>query len=131
MTELNITGILVATVAGMILGALWYSSLLFGNAWMKCIGKTPDTLGKPTVPMIGSVIASLLSATGVALMFSLIDVSSLPVAIGTVLILGLLIIFPALLSDNLFCGWGARLLVIQSGYRAASVILMSLAMHYV
>jgi len=131
MTELNITGILVATVAGMILGALWYSPLLFGNAWMKCIGKTPDTLGKPTVPMIGSVIASLLSATGVALVFSLIEVSSLPVAIGTGLILGLLIIFPALLSDNLFCGWGAKLLVIQSGYRATSVILMSLAMYYV
>jgi hypothetical protein len=41
-------------------------------------------------------------------------------------IVGFLIIFPALFSDNLFCGWGTSLLFIQSGYRILTVILMSL-----
>ena len=131
MVELNLLGIFVATIIGMFLGALWYSPILFGNAWMKCIGRTPDTLGKPTVPMIGSIIASLLMAVGVSLLFSILGISDLKTTflIGT--ILGLLIIFPALLSDNLFCGWGYQLLFIQSGYRALSVFLMSLAMYYV
>ena len=124
-------GILVATIIGMILGALWYSPVLFGNAWMKCIGKTPETLGKPTIPMIGSIIASLLTAIGVSLLFSILNVADLSTAISVGLILGLFIIFPALLSDNLFCGWGNKLLMIQSGYRAVSVFLMSLAMFYV
>ena len=34
----NYLAILVAAVAGMIVGALWYSPLLFGNVWMKLMG---------------------------------------------------------------------------------------------
>ena len=131
MSAFNLPGILVAALAGMFLGALWYSPLLFGKAWMRAIGKTPETLGLPTGPMIGSMIASVLSAVGVSLIFFLIGVDSLDVALGVGMILGLLIIFPALLSDNLFCGWGSRLLLIQSGYRVLSVVLMSLVMQLV
>ena len=53
------------------------------------------------------------------------------VAVGVGLVLGLLIVFPALLSDNLFCRWGTKLLMIQSGYRVMSVVLMSLALYFV
>jgi len=81
--------------------------------------------------MIGSIFASLMTALGVSLLFSLINVSSLLTAAGIGAILGLLIIFPAMLSDNLFCGWGNKLLFIQSGYRAMSVALMSVALYYV
>lgn len=131
MLEINFIGVLVATVIGMLLGALWYSPILFGNAWMKCIGKTPETLGKSTIPMIGSIFASLITALGVSFLFSLINVSSLTTAVGIGTTLGFLIIFPAMLSDNLFCGWGNKLLLIQSGYRAVSVTLMSVALYYV
>lgn len=131
MNELNIIAILVATIIGMFLGAIWYSPLLFGDAWMKCIGKTPETLGKPTIPMIGSVVASFLTALGISILFSFISVTDLSTAASIGAVLGLLIIFPALLSDNLFCGWGKRLLLIQSGYRTTSVFLMSLAIYYV
>lgn len=131
MTELNILGIFAATFIGMALGALWYSPVLFGNAWMKCINKTPENLGKPTIPMLGSIVASILTAVGLSLLFSFINVTGVSMAISIGAILGLLIIFPALLSDNLFCGWGNTLLLIQSGYRITSIMLMSLAMYYV
>lgn len=131
MIELNLLGILVAIIIGMLLGALWYSPILFGKAWLECIGKTPETLGKSAIPMIGSIIASLLTALGVSLLFSILGISDLKTSIIVGIVLGLLIIFPALLSDNLFCGWGNKLLIIQSGYRAISVFLMSMAMHYV
>lgn len=128
--ELNGLGIAVATVLGMVLGAMWYSPLLFGNVWMKCIGKTADTLGKPTGPMLGSIVASLLSAIGVSLLFSALKVDSFQMASLIGGILGLLIVFPAMLSDSLFCGWGWQLLWIQVGYRALSVFLMSLVMYF-
>ena len=127
----NLIGVVVATVIGMILGAVWYSPVLFGNRWMQCIGKTPETLGSPTGPMIGSVFASLMSAVGVSLVHAYIGVDSLSMGIGMGLILGVLIVFPALLSDNLFCGWGTELLLIQSGYRILSVLLMSIAVTYI
>lgn len=101
---LNLAGILVATFIGMALGALWYSPLLFGKRWIESIGKTPDTLGGSTLPMIGSVVANLMTAVDVSILFSFIDVESISMGIAIGLTLGLLIIFPALISDNLFCG---------------------------
>ena len=41
----NWPAILAATVAGMLLGALWYSPLLFGKAWMRALGKTEAEVG--------------------------------------------------------------------------------------
>lgn len=131
MFEINLIGVLAATIVGMLLGALWYSPVLFGKAWMESIGKTPETLGKPMVPMIGSIVANILTAVGVSLLFSVIDITDLSSAFSVGVILGLLIIFPAMLSDNLFCGWGNRLLLIQSGYRVLSVTLVSVTLYLV
>jgi hypothetical protein len=44
--ELPLVAITLATFLGMLLGALWYSPLLFGQQWLRCIGKTPEKLGK-------------------------------------------------------------------------------------
>jgi hypothetical protein len=115
-----------ATLAGMVLGALWYSPLLFGHQWMRSLGKTTDTLGSQTRPMIGSVLANFLTALGLFLLFNLMSSVDLTMAITVGAIVGFLIIFPALLSDNLFCRWGTSLLFIQSGYRILTAILMSL-----
>ncbi|MBV1916384.1 MAG: DUF1761 domain-containing protein [Pseudomonadales bacterium] len=128
---LNIAGIITATFTGMVLGGLWYSPVLFGKQWMTAINKTPETIGTPTGPMMGSIVASLLTATGISILYSFIGIEQLIDAIKIGLCLGVLIVFPALLSDNLFCGWGTRLLVIQSGYRILAILLMSIAMFYV
>lgn len=66
---LNLLGIIGATVIGMVLGALWYSPPPFGTQWMQCIGKTPETIGDTTKPLMGSIFASLLSAIGVSVIF--------------------------------------------------------------
>ena len=39
----NYLAILVATVSTFLLGGLWYSPVLFGNAWMKEMGFTPES----------------------------------------------------------------------------------------
>lgn len=41
---INYLAVLVAAVAGMILGALWFSPLLFGNLWVKLNGMTAAQL---------------------------------------------------------------------------------------
>ena len=124
----QLTTILTATFIGMVLGALWYSPLLFGNQWMAAIGKTPETVGKQTLPIMASIIANLLTALGIAIIFSLVGVEGLMMGIGIGFTLGVLLVFPALLSDNMFCGWGIQLLLIQSGYRLLSILLMSITL---
>ena len=121
---------LAATFAGMLLGALWYSPLVFGKQWMACIGKTQEQLGSQLIPMLGSVVASFLTAFGVSLIFLWLGVDNLAMGIHVAVVLGLFIVFPALLSDNLFCGWGSKLLLIQVGYRALSILLMCIVLVY-
>lgn len=35
LSEINYLAVLVATLSTMVLGFLWYSPVLFGNAWVK------------------------------------------------------------------------------------------------
>jgi len=63
-TAINYLAVLVAGVAYMILGALWYSPVLFGSAWMKGIGKTKEQVTKDAsflnylIGLVGAFIAS-------------------------------------------------------------------------
>jgi len=123
--------IVPAAIVGMVLGALWYSPVLFGNAWMVAVGKNRASLSKPTRAMIGSAVACLLMAFGVSVLFQAIGVESLFTAISVGAVLGLLIIFPAMLSDNLFCEWGIALLVIQFGYRFLKIMAMSVVVYFI
>jgi membrane-associated HD superfamily phosphohydrolase len=42
MSTLNIWAVLVAAVSAFVLGALWYSKIMFGNAWMTAAGLTEE-----------------------------------------------------------------------------------------
>jgi len=48
--DINFLAILVSGIAAMLIGALWYSPLLFGKVWMKAIGKTEEDLKKDFNP---------------------------------------------------------------------------------
>ena len=122
--QLNWIAVLVAALSGMVLGAVWYSPLAFGNAWLKALGKSEDELASPLVAMAGSAIACLVSAVSMAL---LIYVSGLAGWTGGALIgltAGIGIVAMTMLSDSLFSGWGWPLYLIQAGYRVLYLIVM-------
>ena len=50
MPSVSLTATLVATLAGVALGALWYGPL-FGRAWMKATGTTPDDIRRDFKPV--------------------------------------------------------------------------------
>ena len=41
---INWTILLIASLVPMVLGFIWYHPKVFGNAWMKAIGMSPDTM---------------------------------------------------------------------------------------
>ena len=43
---INYLAVLVSAIIGMIIGALWYSPLLFGKLWMKLSGMTEKQLNE-------------------------------------------------------------------------------------
>ena len=62
MPDINLLAVLVAIVASGVLGALWYSPLLFLRSWVRAAGREP--VQSPTV-----YAATFLSAVAAALAF--------------------------------------------------------------
>jgi hypothetical protein len=74
---INIFAIIVIAVIYWILGALWYSKVLFGNLWMKSIGKTEDELEMKASSFIGSAIISFMIPLFLAMLLELIGTINL------------------------------------------------------
>ncbi len=71
-TAINYWAVLVAALAYMILGAIWYSPALFGGAWMRGIGKTKEQVaaGFSPVKFLWALIGSFIAAYGIARIMS-------------------------------------------------------------
>ena len=68
IVTMNWWAIIVAAIVYMALGAVWYSPMLFGNAWMKGIGKTKEqlTAGLSPLSYVWALVLSFLAAYGIA-----------------------------------------------------------------
>ncbi|HEX6462053.1 MAG TPA: DUF1761 domain-containing protein [Candidatus Saccharimonadales bacterium] len=59
----NWWGVILATLSTMVVGSIWYTPKVFGNKWMKLIGKSEKELGKNGMwPMVITLIVSFISA---------------------------------------------------------------------
>lgn len=65
MARTNPLAILVAAAAAFVVGALWYSPLLFGDAYMALRGLSPDALSAATPPP-GELMAEFVRCLVVA-----------------------------------------------------------------
>ncbi|HAV11443.1 MAG TPA: hypothetical protein DCX32_02775 [Candidatus Moranbacteria bacterium] len=79
--DLNLWAILVAALANLIIGSLWYSPLMFGNMWMRLMGIDPrDSSGMKkgaAKAMFFSFLGALVMAYVMALVVSFSGVTSL------------------------------------------------------
>lgn len=124
LAEFQFPPVLAAAVAGMVLGALWYSPLLFGNAWMRALGKTTGDLGPAGPAMAGSMAACLVTAVVVEFFVVATGAYTPAAGAGVGALLGVGILATGMLSDSLFSGWGWRLYFIQAGYRVCYLVVM-------
>jgi hypothetical protein len=71
-TGVNYWAILVAGAAYFVFGALWYSPVILGKAWMQAVGKSKEQVEKGSTPlkMIWAFVGSLMAAYGLARILS-------------------------------------------------------------
>lgn len=68
-THVNYLAVLVAAVAHIVLGYVWYMPMVFGKRWEAASGQTlPSGMPAP-MTMAGMVISALLAAYGIGLLF--------------------------------------------------------------
>lgn len=59
--DVNYIAVLVTAVIGFVIGMLWYSPLLFANAWMKLSGIKKEVMEKAKKKILPTRIASFIS----------------------------------------------------------------------
>ena len=132
--------ILIATVAGFVVGALWFSPLLFMKAWLRGEGVTKDQLPKrSTVYMVQinlySFVAHAAITSVLAIVFSLLGVSSLKAAISVGLLLAFGFIVAPRFIDMVYTTNGKHYeaksqikFLVASGYYLAVVTVISIVL---
>lgn len=72
--NVNLIAVIAAAAASMIIGSLWYSSLLFGKKWMEIKNYTPDDMKAAPGALALAGLKSLVTAFVLALLFRGINV---------------------------------------------------------
>ena len=123
ISALNWWSILAATVVAFVIGGLWYGPV-FGQAWLRAMGKTQDEIQPSATPFVVSFFAALLTCVVLAALIDSLAIETLTGGLMIGAITGIGFIATAMASDTAFCGWGMPLFLIQAGYRVVYSIVM-------
>ncbi len=130
-SNVNLLSVLVAALAAMALGFLWYSPALFAKPWMREMGYDPNDkakiqeMQKSAGPAYaGSFLASLVSAFMLAKLLSVIPIDT--ALYGMKLGLGVWLGFVATvqLTAALFMKNSMKLFAINTGYQLVCYLLL-------
>ena len=116
--------IALSTFVGAALGALWYSPVLLGPAWIAALGKSEEEVSPGGEAIAGSVVSCLVAALSIDLLVASTGTSGALAGAGLGAVVGLGVVAMTMLSDSLFSGWGWTLYAIQTSYRAGYLVLM-------
>ena len=122
--SVNILAVVVAVVANMVLGMLWYSKALFAKQWLKLIGKSEAQLKGAQQAMGLAVLVSLVEAYFLAVLINNLGANTLlgGAKVGGLVWLGF--IATTMLNEVIFEGRSSKLYQIQVGYQLVSFVIM-------
>ena len=131
MHSLNWLAILVAAVASMILGLVWYSPLLFAKPWIREMGYDPndkakmDEVRKHAGPAYaGSFVAALIAAFTLALILHGMRAESLHFGLMGSFHIWLGFVATVQFTGALFARQSMKLLAINTGYQLVCYLMM-------
>lgn len=128
--DINILAILACGILFMIVGALWYSSLLFGKPWMKAMGKSQEEIRDMQRGVWKSYIVSLLGALVMAFVLAhvigYVEADTALEGARTGLWMWVGFVITTSLGGILFEGRPKPLYYIYNGYQLVSLVLMGI-----
>lgn len=129
--KVNIWGVILAGFSYLIIGALWYSPLLFGKEWIRLNGFTDEDF-KTNKPMWMITGLSFLSAFVASFMISMILGPNSNAPFGA--IIGVCIAFfwitMSKLTSVLFENQSVRLFLLHAGFDIVSFMVMGAIVGY-
>jgi hypothetical protein len=127
--NVNIFAVLIAAVLTFVLGAFWYSPVLFARQWMQAQGYTPEKLEEMkkrglTRAYVGSALCDLVMAYVVALFAAYTNSTTLAQGLWLGFLAWLGFAAPIGLTANLFSETPIAAWVIDAGYQLAFLVIM-------
>lgn len=127
MFDINYLAVLVAAVASMIIGFVWYG-VLFKNAWIKAMKLKEGELDmeRPWVPYLISFITSTLLAAAFSMIFNVFPVTSLAGAALVALIMWVGFVALVMGRNYAYANKSTKLYAIDAGYVLVEMIAIAL-----
>ena len=129
LSSLNWLSIIIATLFYFVLGALWYSPVLFGNIWMKLRNLDPETMERPNpIIYLYSFILQLIGVISLALFITALGVDGAGngslIGFGA----GAGFVFSLAGATGIFTGVPVKLHFLDNGYHAVGLALAGLVL---
>ena len=128
MAVINYLAVLVAAIASMALGMLWYGPL-FGKLWMKLSGITPQSMKKmkltPKAAMTMGFIGTLVTAYVLSHFVDLLGVTTWSGAAQFAFWAWLGLVAPVQLGAYLWEGKPFKLFMLNTAYNLVVLIVMT------
>ncbi|MBM3320925.1 MAG: DUF1761 domain-containing protein [Candidatus Eisenbacteria bacterium] len=104
--SMNYLAVLVGAIASVAIGAIWYQPALFGNAWMRAIGKSKEEIEKSFGPskILWAFICGFFISYTMARLLCWTGMNTLGGGVLIGLLAGVGLIGATLLVDDLFEG---------------------------
>jgi len=122
--EINYWAVLVSTLATFVIGSIWYSPILFANAWMKELGLTKEGMGKVNMFKIFGISFLLMLIIAFNLAAFIGPQSDLQFGLTAGALAGFGWVAAAMGINYLFERKSFRFWLINAGYMVVSFTLM-------
>ena len=123
--DLNWLAVLAGAVAYWLVGALWYSPVLFGKRWGAITGITAENAGSPVATYLGGLVILFLQVTALAFLAQAIGVTEIVDALelGVGISVGFCTL--QLLLNQVYEKRSRELLAINAGYALVGLTVAS------
>jgi hypothetical protein len=125
----SVWSVVAGVVIHMAIGMLWYSPVLFGNQWLKLIGKTKEDISsKEASSAMGfAIIPAVASSVLLVVVLGLTNAQYMGDAIIVALITSAGFVGMSAFNLALFEGRSAALVILNTGYTVTCSILTAIA----
>ncbi|OZM57335.1 hypothetical protein CIB95_07690 [Lottiidibacillus patelloidae] len=130
--EISILAIILAVISNGVIGALWYSPLLFGNRWISAMGKKKEDFDKSgaNIGYMLTMIAAIITALTLTFFINMMEVVTIGGGALIGFLAGLGIAAMRELSPTFFEGRNITLYLISISYHIFSLTVMGMIIAY-
>lgn len=125
LSQIDYLAVILGTIAGMVVGGIWYMPNVFGKTWQESLGRNVWAMGKPEQVILVRAGSTLVTALSLAVLMIGGGVSTVPGALRLGLVVGVGVVASTIVADYFSARWPLKLILVTAGHRIVQILVMS------